>query len=287
MLYTLLTKEKEVPVNGRIIEWYLSKGYVIPTYWSKKHNKFLVKRGTTIVVDSNDLPNGSHEKVEVSCDYCGKIRSIAYKDYLSQHDDEMGDCCKSCEFVKCKKTMLDKYGVDNSFEIPDIIDKTIATNREKYGCDWQMQSARVKEKSVSTMISKYGVKSPLQKEEFLNKMIETKCKNHSNPTSQPQIKLSYMLNKLFGNCALEVPCDRCSLDCVVDIDGVLIDVEYDGLYWHSDKQRDRRRDNFVKSKGYKILRVLGNKKDEMPTEKCLLESIETLLNGRNYIEIVM
>ena len=118
-------------------------------------------------------------------------------------------------------------------------------------------------------------------------MIETKCKNHSNPTSQPQIKLSYMLNKLFGNCALEVPCDRCSLDCVVDIDGVLIDVEYDGLYWHSDKQRDRRRDNFVKSKGYKILRVLGNKKDEMPTEKCLLESIETLLNGRNYIEIVM
>ena len=169
-MYTLLTKEKEVPVNGKTMEWYLSKGYVIPTYWSKKHNKFLVKRGTTILVNSSDLPHGSHEKVEVSCDYCGKIRSIAYKDYLSQHDDEMGDCCKSCEFVKCKKTMLDKYGVDNSFEIPDIIDKIIATNREKYGCDWQMQSARVKEKSVSTMISKYGVKKPLQKEEFLNKV---------------------------------------------------------------------------------------------------------------------
>ena len=35
------------------------------------------------------------------------------------------------------------------------------------------------------------------------------------------------------------------------------------------------------------MRVLGNKKDEMPTEKCLLESVEALLNGRNYIEIVM
>ena len=86
---------------------------------------------------------------------------------------------------------------------------------------------------------------------------------------------------------INYPLSTLALDVFLNIDNIKIDIEYDGLYWHSDKQKDRRRDNFVKSKGYKILRVLGNKKDEMPTEKCLLESVEALLNGRNYIEIVM
>ena len=37
----------------------------------------------------------------------------------------------------------------------------------------------------------------------------------------------------------------------------------------------------------KNLKLVQYGKDEMPTEKCLLESVEALLNGRNYIEIVM
>ena len=108
-----------------------------------------------------------------------------------------------------------------------------------------------------------------KKNEEIEKIIEQKEKTYKSDIEKSESSIKEKATK------------------IINIDNIKIDIEYDGLYWHSDKQKDRRRDNFVKSKGYKILRVLGNKKDEMPTEKCLLESVEALLNGRNYIEIVM
>ena len=68
-----------------------------------------------------------------------------------------------------------------------------------------------------------------------------------------------------------MPCDKCSLDCVVCVEGFYIDVEYDGAYWHQDKQKDRRRDNFVKTQGYKIFRIRGDKKDNLPSEEQIKE----------------
>lgn len=283
----LLTDYIEIVINNKNIKWYESKGYEIPRRWDKEHYRYTVKRGTTILVRATDLTEGSHVKVQVSCDYCGVIKEVGYKEYLKNHDEELGDCCVKCRPIKYEHTMLERYGVKSSSLVPSIREKIIATNREKYGCDWQQQSSLVREKSKKTMIEKYGCEHALQAEEFLNKCMETKSKNGKNPTSKPQKELANILLEMYGNCELERPCGRCSLDCVVIIDDTFIDVEYDGWYWHQDIQRDRRRDNFVQKQGYKILRIKSNKKDDLPSKEQIDEQIQKLLHGYNHAEIQM
>lgn len=287
VLLMLITKVVEVALNSRNISAYESIGYEIPKYWDKKHQKMSIRRGTKIVIKTEDLSIGSHVKVDVACDYCGCIKHVSYKDYVRNHDIELGDCCVKCRPVKHRRTMLDKYGVVSSFEIPGMIDKIKSSNQEKYECDWPTQSREVQEKSRRTMIEKYGVEHALQSEEILSRAIKTRCSGNGNPTSKPQLELSHLLLDMYGNCEIEVPCGRCSLDCVVFVDGILIDVEYDGWFWHQDKNRDARRDNFVRSMGYKILRVKGNKKDLLPTQQEISEKVYMLLHGYNYVEIQM
>lgn len=129
----LLTEYVEIVPSCKDYKLYESKGYTIPKYWDKEHYRFLTKRGTKITVHVSDLPKGSHAKVEVACDYCGKIKETAYRDYLKNHDEELGDCCVKCRPIKYEHTMLEKYGVKNSSLMPDTKAKIIATNRKNMG----------------------------------------------------------------------------------------------------------------------------------------------------------
>ena len=46
-------------------------------------------------------------------------------------------------------------------------------------------------------------------------------------------------------------------------------------------------DNFVKTQGYKIFRIRGDKKDNLPSEEQIKEKISQLLIGYNFVEIIM
>lgn len=105
--------------------------------------------------------------------------------------------------------------------------------------------------------------------------------------SKPQQEVFNMLKEMYPNCEQEVPCGRYSLDCVVYFDNYKIDVEYDGLFWHQDKYRDIKRDNFVKKNGYKVLRIKGCKHDTLPSKDQLAYHINKLLGECNYTEIIM
>jgi Protein of unknown function (DUF559). len=152
------------------------------------------------------------------------------------------------------------------------------------------KAKEVRDKIQNTMIEKYGTIHPLQVDEFLVKSIETKCNNLNNPTSKPQLELYKRLIEIYGKCELEYPCGKCSLDCMLEINGVKIDVEYDGWFYHQDKNRDFRRNCFVKSQGYKILRIKSNKnskEDIIPSKEQIINAIDYLLNNHSYKEIKM
>lgn len=283
----LLTEKVKIKVNCKNIRWYEEKGYEIPRYYSKKHKRNLVRRGTEIEVYVKDLTLGSHVKVEVSCDYCNCRKVVRYRDYIKNHDEELGDCCIKCRTIKIENTMMNIYGVSNGCELPWTLEKTKETNKKRYGTEWGMQSDIVRNKSKQTMLDKYGVERPLQVEAILAKMISTRHKNLSNPTSKPQLNLYNLLKSKYINTALEVPCGRYSLDCVVELNDCKIDIEYDGWFWHQDKERDNRRDGYVKSQGYKVLRIEGNKKDDLPNIELIDIHIKKLLSGNNYTEIIM
>ena len=58
--------------------------------------------------------------------------------------------------AKQKKTMIDKYGKENSMSVDSIKDKMRANNMKKYGVEWVTQRADVKRKSIETCLERYG-----------------------------------------------------------------------------------------------------------------------------------
>jgi very-short-patch-repair endonuclease len=95
-----------------------------------------------------------------------------------------------------------------------------------------------------------------------------------------------MLNDTYDQCYLNYQLSDLSLDCVVNINDCKIDIEYDGIYWHQDYQKDRRRDEFVKSCGYKILRIKSDR--HIPALEEIKEKINVLVNtDKQYQEILV
>jgi len=192
---------------------------------------------------------------------------------------------------KYRDTCTDKYGVSNYFAT-DIFKKYIKEywitregfdsysktdlfkNRISY--IWKNRSEEkiknIVEKTKKTCLEKYGVECPLNLESSRKKLTEV-----SKTGSSQQTKVFIMLQNMYGesNVISDFHLGSFDLDIVVSIDNIDIDVEYDGWYWHS-FEKDNIRDKFVKSKGFKVLRIKSGKK--IPDEKIIFDNINELLN---------
>lgn len=187
---------------------------------------------------------------------------------------------------KIKETMLNNYGVTHPKKSEEIKDREKKNNIEKYGVENVSQVPEFKEKSKKTCLEKYGTEYSLQSPLVRQKIMESLLKHGNVPTSSQQIELFNLLEKIYGKCELNLPCGLNFLDCVVEYKNVKIDVEYDCWYWHQDEQRDRRRDEFVKSKGYKVLRIVGSR--EIPEKSVIINAIENLANSsKRFLKISM
>lgn len=94
------------------------------------------------------------------------------------------------------------------------------------------------------------------------------------------------LKTIYENCELNYPVGNCSLDCYVEVDGNKIDVEYDGWYWHKDKQeKDKRRNYWLIKQGYKVLRYIAYK-DIVPSIESLQENINKLIDFDKAIIVI-
>ena len=167
-----------------------------------------------------------------------------------------------------------KYGVYHPKQSEAVKAKERQHNLDKYGYEYVAQVPEFKEKIKATCLERYGVECGLSSDEIRAKGVLTLLEQGDVYTSKQQIELCKILKAEYGNCELNQPCGRFSLDCVIIVNGIHIDIEFDGRYWHQDKQRDRRRDEVVKSKGYKIFRILSDK--QLPTIEQIREKIDFL-----------
>lgn len=245
-------------------------------------------------------------KLPVICDYCGRIFYPTANNYLKVKERGELDCCTVCN-GKMKEKLLSKYGVDNPTLVSEIREKQINTCVEKYGTRTPLECEEIYNKTVQSLNNhynvngiaelrnipeiiektretnrkKFGGNAPLCSEEIRAKVSKTMWENGTCKTSLKQIELFNFIKEHYGNCELNYPCDKLSLDCMVVIKDVKIDIEYDGWYWHQNtKEQDKRRDYFVESKGYKVLRILAYK-NRMPTIEELNEAINYLLTTNN------
>ena len=72
-----------------------------------------------------------------------------------------------------KQTCLQKYGVENVFQLSETKAKINSTNQKRYGVAWNTQTDNMKYKSIQTRLEKYGVKYYTTTEEFKGKRKKT------------------------------------------------------------------------------------------------------------------
>lgn len=101
---------------------------------------------------------------------------------------------------------------------------------------------------------------------YLNKFIK-------NP-SKPQVKLYELVLSIYPSAILNFPEDRLNKSIDIAIPELMIAVEYDGSYWHQDKDYDIKRQTELEKLGWKFIRFCDYipKKEEL--EKAINENVE-------------
>lgn len=267
---------------------------------NKECNKiFFRKRRCIISYDDGlgDLCNECSQKIRA-----GKSRKIAHENNIKKDPDfnkkvqekriktnleKYGTeyACQNKEIIeKQKKTYLSNH-TEYPFERKEIQNKIKNTMQNKYG-GYPMQVPEFLQKAQNTNLKKYGNICSACNQEIKNKQMQTMLKNNTVPTSSQQIEVYNILKKHYTHCIINKPLSNIFLDCEVCVNNIMIDVEYDGRYWHQDSVHDRKRDEFVKSNGYKVLRIKSNKL--IPNENDLIKTIEKLsLSNHSYNEIIL
>ena len=119
----ILTREIEIKINESNYQYYEDLGYDISI-------------GEKINIPVSLLPNGSHYKVMCRCDVCGIEKEVIYKNYLKYDNDNWGDySCRKCSEVKRKETLRKNFGVDYPIQNKNVLSKMKKTLVDKYGVD--------------------------------------------------------------------------------------------------------------------------------------------------------
>ena len=113
----LLTKTVEVQITSNTFEYYKNKGYEIIRKMNK-NGKLVTPRGTKIIINVEDLKDGSDTKVSVKCDNCGKILNISWGVYLKYLKANNLYYCNSCstKLITIDKMRKTKLNNGKSFE---------------------------------------------------------------------------------------------------------------------------------------------------------------------------
>lgn len=186
---------------------------------------------------------------------------------------------------KRKETLQKQYGVDRICDIPGLRDKIGQTNLEKYGCKNPMQNEEVKKRLKKTNLKRFGVENVMQSPEIKRKVFEKLQGTEKVNTSKQQKSIFKILKQKYGtnNVTLNKLLKDVFLDIEVRVDDVLIDIEYDGWYWHRDKENeDRRRNYAVISDGYKVLRIKAAR--DIPTNEELFDAIKFLICSKHHFK---
>lgn len=326
MKIILLEDAVEIKWHGSTKKHYVDLGYQF------------TKMGDSFIVKVEDLPKGSHTKVKVKCDVCGKEYTKAYREYLEglRYDDRLGDLCGRCAIKRIHKITIEKYG-GLGLQSPVLKENIKKTNQQRYGCDYPMQNSEVYKKVRQAQTERYGgigmasevtrrkieetnmelrgVKNPSQSEEIKQKKQQTMMEhygvphifqdperfaeilqkartkmyqNKSIPSSSIEKSMVKMLQNIYGEecCYPEYLVSPLTFDCLLVVHDTLIDVEYDGWYWHKNTQeRDKKRNYKVLNLGYKILRIKS--KTSLPTEEQVIQAVDDLVNGKHLVEITL
>lgn len=128
------------------------------------------------------------------------------------YDEKYGGRGSASDIIKEKasQTCLERYGVKNAMESPQVREILEENNRERYGVKYPFQSSDIQDKVKQTLIDRYGTTYVLEQQYFKDKSKETRSKRHisKNPNI---INIEYTGGDTIYTCKCPHPeCDKCS-----------------------------------------------------------------------------
>ena len=106
----------------------------------------------------------------------------------------------------------------------------------------------------------------IHKQRMLNGLAAYINSFNKNP-SKPQIELYKLVKQIKHKAILEFPVTNYVIDIAILDEKIAI--EYDGSYWHQDKEHDKKRQQNLENLGWKFLRFV----DYVPSSTELQEKI--------------
>ena len=149
--------------------------------------------------------------------------------------------------IKDKKAQTSKehYGTNNPMQSDDVKSKLAQTMLDRYGVDNYAKSAECQEKYRQTCLDRYGVKNSAQSikvrqklseiltsSEKLQKIYETKKKNHSFNISTPENLIYERLSEKFGEVLRQYKSEKYPFACDFYIPEIDLYVEFQGNWTH-------------------------------------------------------
>ena len=155
----ILTRTLIIRPNSKTLKYYKELGYECTMY-------------TKIEIPVEHLTRGSHQIIDVKCDFCGEEKKLDYNSYWrnTKHLTLPYSCSEKCGLEKRNKTNLKLYGVKNVFENTKIKEKIKQSCIENLGVDSPSKSVEVQNKIKNTNLERYGFTCSL-----LNEDIKEKC----------------------------------------------------------------------------------------------------------------
>jgi hypothetical protein len=126
--------------------------------FNEEHFKSLgynVAKNEYIEIFIKELPKGSGLKIDVECNFCGKVFKKAYRRYLETKNNL---CCKECKDLKMVETSIEKYGFSCSLRNKTVQNKSKEKNMKNLGVQFPFQNKSILEKCVNTSVEIYGKK---------------------------------------------------------------------------------------------------------------------------------
>lgn len=274
-----------VPITTRNITYYKNKGYSCNC-------------GESLEVKLQDLnPNSTILETRV-CDICGKEYERKHNQNINSYscygEDVCAECFKNNEDIKQHKieaqkiTFLHLYGETNPMFVSELVAHIGDTMEKRYGVRNASQVEEFKQKQENTMERLYGARKALQIPQFKEKFTATLCDGNNVKTSSQQKACFEMLKAHGYKVEINYPYSYYSLDVLIIMpDNILIDFEYDGLFWHNEKlkNKDAARDKYMKRHRFKIIRIKSD--SSVPTWEQIQSQIDFVMQSEenNYTEL--
>lgn len=198
---------------------------------------------------------------EEICKRSGCINETNFINMNVGYHKHCSNKCKTLDLIvqnKMKRSCRKLYGSDNAMQSHVCKVKSKRTFQKKYGVDNIAQTEKEREKNKAIMIDGKAI--------YMNSFVED--------PSIPQLELYRESKDLYLDAEIEYwVFGKYRLDIAVP--SLKVAIEYDGSYWHQDIEKDEKRDQYLESQGWKILRY----RDYIPSKEQLRKDVNKVLRG--------